>query len=449
MPEDAGKDTVNQNRSSGGGAFDKPIKVFLAPILIPLRFLAKILPWILVMAAIILLILFVLGKVRTGQASSTVTHAQVAGEENLNFAARLFRPYAPTICAALDPRCASQYNPYAIESAVETNANNRDIGVKVTEFKPIGFFRPNSDIKLIGKIKARGLDQPSNIEVYCSLEGYRGDAIIPAELLGTTAIGNTGTIFQDQTTEFTATCNFPGGVPATQQITTKIASLIVLYNFKSKAYERLWFLDRPVLLDLESNGINPFDQYAVKDPLLDSDRKITSKATPGPINLGLQVDFPQPLTVSSKYLLMAKLSRTLEAGNLQKLDSLKIQVPSTGDLDVVLASEQNLGPGSSCDFEYLGETADGYKEYRLLDLKLSETNQQCDKKTLRDLALSESDCISIFKEPTFTCNFLATRVPQSLQSDVIKAEATYTYEVKKKAAVDIRALPGEVGATVA
>ncbi len=382
-------------------------------------------------------------KQETGQLASTVTHGTVAAEEGLSPVAKTVKKYSPELYAVLYP---SKYNPYAIDSAVETTYE--DIGVKITKFTPItDFFRPNSDIRLLANIKARSPGDPLSIEVYCNLEDYRNDAIIPAELTGTTAIGNTGTIFKDQTTEFIASCTFPGGLPADRQVTSKVAKLIVVYNFKTKAYLRTWFENRDELLSLQSRGIDPFEFYSVQDTLLDSKNKVRSKATKGPMNLGLQIDVPQPFTSGSRYLLLTQLSRTLEEGNMQKLDYLKVQVPSVQDLDVVLASEQNLGAGATCDFEYVLDTGNGYKEYQLLASKLEETNHDCDQRSLRELALSERDCIEFFKEPLFTCNFIATKVPATLQSDIISAEASYTFKVEKKRAVDIRALPSEVSSS--
>ena len=110
-----------------------------------------------------------------------------------------------------------------------------------------------------------------------------------------------------------------------------------------------------------------------------------------------------------------------------------------------MQQQQALGTNSQCDFEEIGETGNGYKEYQLIDTKVAEVNQDCDKKSLRDLALSESDCIAFYKEPLFTCNFVAAKVPASLQSDVIKAETKYTFKVEDQAVIDIRALPSEVG----
>ena len=216
-----------------------------------------------------------------------------------------------------------------------------------------------------------------------------------------------------------------------------------MYEFDSKSYQRVWVLDRNALLDLESQGIDPFEHYAVND-LLMNDRKITAKTTPGPLKLGMDIDFQQPLTVGAKYSILVGLSSSATDSNLLKLDELTIEVPSVRDLDFSLQGEVNLGTSSKCDFEYTGTSEKGFKEYRLADSKLAEVNQDCDKSTLRELAITERDCNSFFKEPIYTCNFVATKVPQTLQSDIIVASARYSMKLESKSVVNIKALPGEV-----
>lgn len=388
----------------------------------------------------------------TGQLASTVAHAEVGAEEVLSPFQRGVRKISPDLYAVLYPET---YNPYAFDPVVDNSAG-REVGVDILEFGPItSFFRPNTPVRLLGRIQAQGLDRETEIEVYCYLEDYNekyhNDEPIPALLTGYGASNNKGVIPKDQQAEFQAQCNFPQGLEAERQVVTKRAKLIVVYNFATKSYQRAWFLEKAQLDSLQSNGVNPFDLYNIDDRLMDSDRKITSVTSPGPIKLGLAVDYPQPLTDLTQYLLMVQISRTFEEGNLQKLSDLRILVPASDEISIDLAGEVDLAGLTQCDFEYAGSASvPNYKEYRLAQDNIEKTNTiECDKKSLRELAISERDCIKVYKEPTYLCNFVVQTAPQALTSDTIRAEAEYSFKVEKSAVVDIKALPSEVGQTTA
>lgn len=384
---------------------------------------------------------YITAKQQTGEIGSTVAHTEVAAEKVLNKPKAFIKSRYPDFYAFL---FSGEFNPYSIDSVVEDSANREIVGVEIKDFKPVAdFFRPNSPINLIGKIKAGGLDEPVEIEAYCTLEDYEIKEPIPAQLTGLTASGNKGQVFENQETEFTVECSFPKGLKAKKQVTAGKARLIVVYNFKAIATNKIWFLNKEQLLAMK--GEDPFEFYAVTDPLLDSERKTKSKRTPGPIDLGLQIDFPQPLTEDTKYLLMVQVSRTAETGNLEKLNYLTVKVPSTEELDLVLEGEESLLGPSQCDFEYVGPAIDpGFKEYKLLESKIQETNQDCNEKSLKELAITEKECIDVFKNPLFLCNFEAKVVPTKLKSDKIKVDAGYTYKVNRPAVVTVKALPSEL-----
>ncbi len=384
----------------------------------------------------------------TGQLASTVKHAEVGAEETLSGPKAAIKSRAPDfLYSFLYP---GEYNPYSIDSTVERTAG-KDIGVKILEFKPItDFFRPNSPVRFLGRIKAQGLDKNTEIQAFCYLEDYNelhhAGEPIEAVLTGFGAAGNRGLIPKDQPAEFQVQCNFQNGIAADKQVTSKEAKLIVVYDFETKAYQRLWFMEKGALASLQGQGVNPFELYEINDPLLDSERKTRSITTPGPINLGLAVDIPQPLTDLTPYLLMVQISRSFDVGNLQRLSNLRILIPSTEELNIELSGEVDLVGNVQCDFEYAGQSEiQGYKEYRLAQHKIEETNKDCNKATLRELAISERDCIEYFKEPLYLCNFVADTSPQILTSDTIRASAEYTYKLEKKAVADIRALPSEIG----
>ena len=344
-----------------------------------------------------------------------------------------------------------KYNPYAIDSQVEVTQATQDLGVKITEFKMTGsrtYFFSSEAIHLSGKISAGGFpDSTYYLEAFCELDGAKIPRV-PATLLGPNANGNKGTVGKGVTTQFIAQCDFPDGIsinkPGLREL-AKEAKLIINYNFNTKTYVRVWFLNKPTLIDLQGRGVDPFKLYGINDPLLNSDDIVVSKQTPGPMNLRLNIPFPQPLT-TAEYQFLVGLARTAAEGNLDTLQRLSIQVPSVSSLNMVLKGEEGYTTsGGSCDFEYNGQVQAGYKEYQLRAAKITETNTKCTKEGLILLGLTESDCLSIFKEPIFTCNFAVTKVPQTgLQSDVITTLAEYTLTNNKKTVVTIRATPQQI-----
>lgn len=436
--------------SPGGGATQSGARIFftyIIPLLPLFALIRKIAPFLIV---ILIILIFLtagwLGFVqwKRGNMATAVAHGELGAEQTTKGVWGWVRQYSPTLADAFDPN--AQITPYAIDPSVRSHVNNAKLGVKILEFAPKKTFLAGEPIEIKGRLQAMALDQPIEIEAYCSLEGYKDELKVPAELLGTTVSGtNRATVFKDQTTELRANCIFPEGITQEQfgstQKVAKFATITVVYDFDSKSAQRIWFLNRETLLGLQSNGIDPFDQFDVADPYI-VNGKTVPESTAGPMLLGSQVDVPQPLTSGARYELAVELKRSLDTGHLQRLKSLRVYMPSVQDLDVVMEGEGgSFGSFSSCDFEYVGTTADGYKEYRLLPHELEAINKDCDKKSLRQLALSEIDCISIFKRPSYSCNFVITRAPQTLSSDIFKAEASYTFKEERRTVVEVTHVP--------
>lgn len=437
---------------AGEGIFHElfgPIGNFLGQLI---RKTFKIL-LILVIVAIVFIVFYAgtkyfLFKQQTGELASTVTHAEIGAVETLSPVQRFLKSNAPALYYALNPE---KYNPYAIDSQVEVTQATQDLGVKINEFKMIGnrnYFFSGEAIHLTGKITAGGFpDSSYDLEVFCDLDGAK-TSHVPGTLLGPNARGNKGTVGKGVTTQFVVQCDYPDGIAITEpqlREVSKQAKLTVNYNFKTKSYDRIWFLNQASLLNLQARGIDPFKLYNINDPLLNSNGYVTPKQTPGPINLGLSIPFAQPLT-TAEYQLVTSISSTATEGNLDSLQRLSIEVPSVNSVNMILKGEEGYNSANGvCDFDYVGDTGTGYKEYQLRADKIKETNTKCDKEGLILLGLSEADCLSIFKQPVFTCNFAVTRVPQTgLQSDKITATAQYTLNDIKRTAVTIRATPQQI-----
>ena len=394
--------------------------------------------------------------VKSGEGASQVRHGVIAAEEPTKGFFSYLRG-APGIKNVYQALANPEQPVVSFESDVQSNQNNPDLGVKIISFSdPRRINRPGEDIELTGSIKAASLDDDVKLQVFCYLENYNHDLPVLADVLGGRAEGNEVTLFKGAPTSINFNCLYRGGVPETDMKRpkeTRFAKVVVAYQFTTKASERVYFLPRETLDSLDRNNVNPFTQYKVDDPYLKSDRTITSVSTAGPINLGLAVNFPQPLTVNprSAYQFFVQLSNNPGfSGSLQKIESLELQVPDVPELSISLQGEQgfSFGRGSRCDFEYAGPGEQGFKVYTLSPERLAEVNRECDLKSLKELAISESQCVDLFKtNPLFGCKFVVNKVPQSgLQFDTFRSTASYVYKVERRAAVDVYKLP-ELGSS--
>ncbi len=409
-------------------------------IKIILRGLSKILIMLLLVAVIFVGGSFAIAKYQTGALAATVDHGEIIAEEQIqNPILRITRKYSPDLYA----QWTGTSDPYAIDPLVERTASNKDVGVKIIEFKPLTEFKNNSAITVRGRVKAQSLGEPITIEAFCYLEGYETNVPIPAQILGTNSrASNSIIISSEKPREFGVNCVFPKGISVEKQINKVQAKLILIYDFTTKSYGRIWALDNNVLTGLQNEGVDPFKKYSVQDPLLTSNKRMITKSTPAPMSVSVQID-DQPVTTGSAYDFTVAFKRTLEDGNFLKLNSLTIAVPAVQDLDINLQGEGFIGTATPCDFELVGETEEGFREYKLADSKLQEINEECDN-TLIAIITSKKDCRNYFTQPVFGCYFSATKTPQTLQSDIIKANAQYTYKVEKSAAVEITAPPPRI-----
>src|SRR3989344_3420117 len=421
----------------------------------PLRWIVRILYIIVVFGVTVILIyggFYVVTNylVKSGEGVSQVKHGTVAVEEPAKGIKGFLRS-APGISKVYNAIVTPEQPVVSFESDVQSNKENKNLGVKIVQFSDLKKFnRPGEDLEITGSIQASSLQDETKLQVFCKMENYEQEALKNAEVLGGRASGNEVTLYKDENTFFNFNCIFPNGIPADKMKRpkeTRFVTAVVVYEFLTKATQKIYFFPRQTIDSLERSGTNPFDYYSVDDPQLSSDRKIKSISTAGPLNLGLAVDFPQPLTSNpnSVYQLFVQISNNPGfSGNLQNIKNLEVQVPDVSELNIALQGEPDFGLGSSsaCDFEYVGPGEEGFKLYRLKPEKLDEVNRECSSKSLKELALSEQQCIDLFKRPIFRCKFRVNRVPESgLQFDTIRATADYTYEIDRRTAVDVYKLP--------
>ena len=290
------------------------------------------------------------------------------------------------------------------------------------------------------------------LEAYCDTDGL--EIPVEARILGTNAQGKQVVIpkqIDSSPVVYNVQCEIPtAGLALSKDREGRKVDLILVYEFATRATQKVYFMNHETYASLVNRGINPFDYYNIKDSQLSSDNKLRTKSTSAPLAIALGIDVPQPLTdsvgTSSTYQLTAGLEPNVGwTGNLERLESFEIQVPSVRDLDVVFEGDSAFSAtgSSACGFDFTGIGEEGFKVYRLNDQRIAEINKDCSKRSLRGLALSESDCIDLFKSrPTFLCNFKATRVPENgLQYDTFRAEAKYIYKTTKAGAVELRKRP--------
>ncbi|MEK6955858.1 MAG: hypothetical protein AABW52_04315, partial [Nanoarchaeota archaeon] len=406
----------NNDRSSGPNNRN-PVSVALSPF----GWLFTLLKWLFYIGILALVIFLVYGGLfrltQSGEGSSQIKHATVAGEEPLSkFGA--FIQGIPVAKDAYNFYFSPQSTSVSFESEVQSSSSKK-LGVYISDFKDIKRVNnPGDDIEVTGTIKASSLEDEIKLKVFCSMEDYNNEELMPAEIIGAGA-DNEVSVFKNEETSINFNCLFPGGIQKDTMKTPKVTKFVkvaVTYEFGSRATQKVYFLPNNILTSLDRNNVDPFKQYSINDPLVNN-REVKAVSTPGPLNLGVNVG-RQPLTVNSNpYQLFVQLSSNPTfSGNLQKLDSIQLQVPDIQNVVSIAFQGENgfKGKASQCDFEYLGPGDNGFKLYQLTDAALARVNRDCNSKSLKDFAISESQCISLFKStPLFGCKFSVLSVPES------------------------------------
>ncbi len=385
---------------------------------------------------------------QTGVGGVGVTHAQVAGKEvGLPILTKL--GLRDAYLAVVSPEQLLVQSSF--ESDIEKNAANVNLGVRIKNFETIGKVFTDQAFSMVGTIEAESLPDAIELFVTCNMEDYQNNFPVPAEISLPGAVNNLARINKGIKEVIQATCTFPEGVrieDSDQVITAKQASMHVAYNFETKASHKTYVLDIGELQKFKSRDQDPFDFYKVSDPQLTGKRTIKSKATPGPINLAIGTYQSQPFTQDTPYWLGVTIANNAEwRGNLQKLNSLELQVPDF----ISLESDPEFGRSAqpaTCDFTSTGKTIqDGNLKYKVYELKnevLEKVNKNCDIKSLKDTVLTRQTCIDLFKiSLDFRCRFKLSKDLQSptLTYDAIGAKAKYIYETEKNAAVNIVKIP--------
>ena len=431
----------NNDRSSGGNG---PVALALKPLTWAgglLRLAIGIILFLAVFAGIYYFF-FYNAVLQSGEGASQIKHLTATADQPVSRIVAIFQSI-PGIKTFTNPSQPT----VSFESEVQSSSNKK-LGVFISDFKDIKKVNnPGQDIEVTGTIHASSLEDEIKLKVFCSMEDYNNEELVPAEVLGA-GVNNEVSVFKGEETAIAFNCLFPGGIKEETMKTpkvTKFIKAIVTYEFGTRATQKVYFLSPDALTSLDRSNVDPFSQYSIKDPLVNN-REVKAVATPGPLNLGVNVG-RQPLTVNSNpYQLFVQLSSNPSfIGNLQKLDSIQLQVPDIPNIvNIAFQGEQGFkGKVSQCDFEYLGPGEDGFKLYQLNEEALARVNRDCNSKSLKDFAISESQCISLFKStPLFGCKFSVLSVPNSgLQFDTFRLTSKYVYKVDRRSTVDLYKLP--------
>ena len=413
-----------------------------------------------VIAAIIVLLYFVITRVLIGTGAGTVIaqHGESVIEQNVPvWVAKI--GLTNVYLAIAKPE--TLFTPSFV-SEVE-KSQNKEIGAKIKSFKPIIETVFETDpIEFNGEIEVATLDRPMKVLVFCQLEEYKGGpypedlSMIPAQLIGINSNGNEAVIYENDFRTFEAGCLFPPGsvpVPKTRTITAQKAKLIVVFEGYGVASSPIYLFPEERKRALALDGREPFEYYKINEQGLQSDNRIKSRTTPGPLNLGIGIFQSQPIGVGVPYSLGVTVAHNYQwRGNLNKIEELSIKIPSTSDLDITLSSEQEfgntLGEASTCAFDPIGKTPDEFQIYTLRGDLLKRVNKDCNTQTLKSSTLTKQKCIDIFKEKiNYKCKFVVKNMPLSERpvKDFIGVEAKYLFQSESGSVINVLRIPEEEG----
>jgi len=337
-------------------------------------------------------------------------------------------------------------NPMKMEtysSEIDDSEEYQDLGVEIVSFEPTQtvFFEDDS-IQAFATVDAVSLsDEVSMLNFNCSLEDYYGESLVlPASRS------------YYKNTRVSPRCSFEGGKIGlgNTALNTKAMTFSVNFDFVNQAYYNIYVMRKDVYENLVfEKQEDPFDYYDVSDKNLNvMTNVVESRATPGPVNLGLGSVNSQPFFEGTDpNFLQVSLTRNSNNGNIKYVKNLTLKVTP----EIVLSNDNK-----TCDFELYGEEFDEergiklYDLYRLTPYAFSErVNIGCTKEELNGTGLSVRSCMNDLKSNIqLQCLFTIPEFPEeSVQSDEkvdfvllspIIATVDYVYEIERKINVDIR-----------
>ncbi len=324
----------------------KIVRIVLSPFYIILKWTIFLLSIFLVILLSFLFLVFVYNLITGGGVSVFGTQFSILSSQ---LSGSIKAVTTPVYNFVTDPvGTIAQFGTF---KAPETVEKRKPQGVEFKKFetkKPV--HRSNIDpIEAIASVKIYALeDTPAQVKFSCEKTDPiqetatlgltenipANEVIISGELEGTNIVY----LFEKQDQSKTIECKFDKvdltaldlGGESTKTIQEKITLKANYEDFIVRSRLKVYTLEKDKLQSLESEGINPFSEFRISDPLISSDRSVRpEQLMSSPAILSLSLLDAQPLTDGVKYLLGMEISndKLRWNGKISALKSLKLFFP--------------------------------------------------------------------------------------------------------------------------
>ncbi|MFH1440024.1 MAG: hypothetical protein ABIG89_05635 [Candidatus Woesearchaeota archaeon] len=361
-------------------------------------------------------------------------------------------------------------------------SKDEPLGVTIEKVMPADYeFEPDENIVVYGNIKARALDDGINIITGCYV-GYKTDSF-DRSLPGITGpIGTEYLVFDSDEEDIDCIVQ---PTPAVQEIlkNSKQVTLTAEFNFETMSYLKTYFISQERLRSLTRQGINPLDEFGVKD------KNPQAVFTNGPVILGMGTKKP-PLSVVdiisetgdlstgvSSEANLIRLGVTVDnnhgwKGKIKRINQLVIEVPDsmeivgstcshtfteyTKDMCVDDYVKHSSKPFIQCaeTSDNLGGVFDRYNKKNIEDAKTDSTVRECVTKVCEnefdgykgyqvDVNLAGKSLEDIKQYKTFSCKFKVTNPAELLGTAPItpryfRSRVRYDYEIEKSTSIRVK-----------
>ena len=299
------------------------------------------------------------------------------------------------------------------------------IGVEIKNFGADNRFNANHPIIVKGDLIVANLgEKESSANFNCEMEGYGSVNSLADEVKPETMIIPG---YPEKSSE-KITCIFEEGLNPEKKLDTREIKLIASFDeFYSTTDYELYFIHPSTYYELDRDGDgspddNPFKTYGWS---MDHVNRITnvvgSVSSPGPVQVRVGTETPQPLKTDSEDLYFEVIVKSNEKANLKKVNELKIYIPSES---IYIDEAESL----FCEFEFL-ESSGKYNVYVPKESVYERLNEECVTKS----------CYQDKEKIIFGCYFSVNDfLDYGTQQDEIKVEMDYAFELISESSVTVR-----------
>ena len=282
------------------------------------------------------------------------------------------------------------------------------------------YYIESEKVDISTRVQIYGLkESPTNVEFSCSdvVEDnyFSDDDVVEGKAIVSGSDTSTVNVPPDVVKPYFVTCTYENGFKIEDRREIKKAKFKAKYsNFKTKGELNVYTLSKTRLLELETAGINPFDDVDYDTYLNKKDRSVRPIYGEGPVNLEIDLPASQPLTDGAPYRFFIKIKpKTYSwSGELVEIKTLSLKLPSSFNL--VTDTE------SKCDFNEKGDLK--VEVFDRINLRFNEDQQELSK---------QSGDVSL------VCSFNVDDVTDVVKMDVIKVELIYDYVFTKTTTFEI------------